>query len=155
MSRMGSSLSVIMFPPSLLDSFWSFPSAIGGPGPALFSPTPLLSFSADRFQEVLDPGNCTYFCQAQFLYTETELTENGSISIYRYISIYPSIYFHRYIYKQPFQTGNEGRMIFLNPFAHCGNRSLSFVHLLTKKQTKVIYLKTDFSNLPISAIMSF
>jgi hypothetical protein len=29
------------------------------------------------------------------------------------------------------------------PFAHCANESLSFVRLLTKKQTEVIHLQTD------------
>jgi hypothetical protein len=29
------------------------------------------------------------------------------------------------------------------PFAHCANVSLSFVRLLTNKQTEVIHLKTD------------
>jgi hypothetical protein len=35
------------------------------------------------------------------------------------------------------------KTIFLNPFAHRANESLSFVRLLTKKQTEVIRLQTD------------
>ncbi len=54
---MGSSLSLIMFSPSLLGSNWLFSPEWGGPGPA--SPLP-----ADLFQEALDPGNNPFFCQA-------------------------------------------------------------------------------------------
>jgi hypothetical protein len=37
----------------------------------------------------------------------------------------------------------EVQVIFLNPFAHLANESLSFVRVLMKKQMEVIRLKTD------------
>jgi hypothetical protein len=37
----------------------------------------------------------------------------------------------------------EAWAIFLNPFAHCANGSLSFVRLLAKKQTEVICKQTE------------
>jgi hypothetical protein len=37
----------------------------------------------------------------------------------------------------------DAQVIFLNPFTHRANGSLSFVTLLMKKQTKVIHLQTD------------
>jgi hypothetical protein len=43
-----------------------------------------------------------------------------------------------------FKRKTEAQTIFfLLPFAHCANESLSFVHLLMKKQTEVICLHTD------------
>jgi hypothetical protein len=44
-----------------------------------------------------------------------------------------------------FKGKTEAQTIFPNPFtvAHRANESLSFVRLLTKKQTEVIRLQTD------------
>ncbi len=52
----------------------------------------------------------------------------------------------------PFQTENRKRsqrrfFLICLPFAHCANRSLSFVHLLIKKQTEVIRLQTGLNEL--------
>ncbi len=42
----------------------------------------------------------------------------------------------------PFQTA-EAQAIFCLPFAHRANRSLSFDHLFTKKQTELIHFQTN------------
>jgi hypothetical protein len=51
------------------------------------------------------------------------------------------------------ETSNERKSKLFSlirlPFAHHGNGSLTFVRLLTKKQTEVILLQTDLTDLPI------
>ncbi len=62
------------------------------------------------------------------------------------ISIYIYLYIKSYIYVLPFQTENGSRGDFpllRLPFAHHANGSLSFVRLLTKKQTELFRLQTD------------
>ncbi len=82
---------------------------------------------------------------------------NGSIyilwiNIYIYIHIYNIIYryLYQYIYIYIYDNVSNGKMengrpgdfsLILLPFAHCANGSLSFVHLLKKKQTEVIRCK--------------
>jgi hypothetical protein len=57
------------------------------------------------------------------------------------------------VYK--FQQKTEGQAIFPNPFTVClcANGSLSFVHLFTEKQTEVIHLQIDETDLPINVYM--
>jgi hypothetical protein len=58
----------------------------------------------------------------------------------KYIYIQKQYILHNYMYMLPFQTETEAQAILLNPFtcAHRANGSLSFVRLLTKKQTGMI-----------------
>ncbi len=55
-----------------------------------------------------------------------------------------NIYIHICIYICCcFKRKTEAHAIFLNPFAHCVNENLSFVHLLTKKIMEVFCLQTE------------
>jgi hypothetical protein len=85
------------------------------------------------------------FCQFRFrIYIYIYIYSSGNI----YICIYFIVLFQYtrktelYIYMMPFQTENgkwTPRWFFLIrlPFAHCANRSLSFVRLLTKNKQKL------------------
>ncbi len=64
--------------------------------------------------------------------------------IHIYIFTFINIYMYIYVYCH-FKWKTEARRFSLIHllFAQCASGSLSFVHLLTKKQTKVIRLQTD------------
>jgi hypothetical protein len=82
-------------------------------------------------------------------YTYYYITERIYIYIYTYIYIYRYIYIYIQIHIYIYTSISNGKWkprhfsLIRLPFAHCTNGSLSFVRLLTKKQTEVIRLQTD------------
>jgi hypothetical protein len=63
----------------------------------------------------------------------------------RNFSLHSNIYIYIYIYINilPFEMENKQFSLIRLLFAHHANVSLSFVHLLTKKQTEVNHLQTE------------
>jgi hypothetical protein len=80
------------------------------------------------------------------LFADQENKLPFSISVCsKQIEVFCFHFLYIYIYMLPFRRKAEAQAISPNPlpFAHHANGSLSFVHLLTKKQTKVIRVEED------------
>jgi hypothetical protein len=67
------------------------------------------------------------------------------LCVWRCVGVGVCVCTHMYIYAAILNRKWKARrfsLIYL-PFAHCANRSLSLISLLTKKQTEVILLQTN------------